>query len=56
MLRRVIFDREGGHTRSLNRILEAAKVQREPKRALSEQNKRGLFLGTGGEALQGAER
>ena len=37
----------------LYRILEAAKIRSEPKRALSEQNERGLFLGTGGEALQG---
>jgi hypothetical protein len=33
-----------GRTRPLNRILEAAKIRREPKRALSEQNERGLFL------------
>jgi hypothetical protein len=39
---------ERGRTRPLNRILEAAKMQREPKRALNEQNERGLFLGTGG--------
>ena len=37
-----------GHTRPLNRILEAAKIRREPVWALSEQNERGLFLGTGG--------
>jgi hypothetical protein len=35
---------ERGHTRPLNRILEAAKIRREPKRALSEQNERSLFL------------
>jgi hypothetical protein len=34
---------ERGRTWSLNRILEAAKIRREPKRALSEQNERGLF-------------
>jgi hypothetical protein len=34
---------ERGRTRPLNRILEAAKIRREPKRALSEQNERGLF-------------
>jgi len=34
-----------GRTRPLNRILEAAKIRREPKRALSEQNERGLFWG-----------
>jgi hypothetical protein len=28
---------ERGRTRPLNRILEAAKIRREPKRALSEQ-------------------
>jgi hypothetical protein len=39
---------ERGRTRPLNRILEAAKMQREAKRALNEQNERGLFLGTGG--------
>jgi hypothetical protein len=44
---------ERGRTRLLNRILEAAKIRREPVWALSEQNERGLFLGTGGEALQG---
>jgi hypothetical protein len=44
---------ERGRTRPLNRILEAAKIRREPVWALSEQNERGLFLGTGGEALQG---
>src|SRR2546423_12476896 len=33
-----------GRTRPLNRILEAAKIRRVPKRALSEQNERGLFL------------
>ena len=44
---------ERGRTRPLNRILEAAKIRREPVLALSEQNERGLFLGTGGEALQG---
>jgi hypothetical protein len=47
---------ERGRTRPLNRILEAAKIRREPVWALSEQNERGLFLGTGGEALQGGER
>ena len=35
---------ERGHTRPLNRILEAAKIRREPVWALSEQNERGLFL------------
>jgi hypothetical protein len=35
---------ERGRTRPLNRILEVAKIRREPKRALSEQNERGLFL------------
>jgi hypothetical protein len=55
MLRRVIFDRERGRTRPLNRILEAAKIRREPVWALGEQNERGLFLGTGGEALQNIE-
>jgi hypothetical protein len=39
---------ERGRTRPLNRILEAAKIRREPVWALSEQNERGLFLGTGG--------
>jgi hypothetical protein len=29
-----------GRTRPLNRILEAAQMRREPKRALSEQNER----------------
>ena len=29
-----------GRTRPLNRILEAAKMRREPKRGLSEQNER----------------
>jgi hypothetical protein len=33
---------ERGRTRPLNRILEAVKIRREPKRALSEQNERGL--------------
>jgi hypothetical protein len=33
-----------GRTRPLNRILEAAKIRREPKRVLGEQNERGLFL------------
>jgi hypothetical protein len=33
-----------GRTRPLNRILEAAKIRREPKRALNEQNQMGLFL------------
>ena len=33
-----------GRTRPLNRILEAAKIRREPKRALNEQNERSLFL------------
>jgi hypothetical protein len=31
-------------TRPLNRILEAAKIRREPVWALSEQNERGLLL------------
>jgi hypothetical protein len=44
---------ERGRTRPLNRILEAARIRREPVWALSEQNERGLFLGTGWEALQG---
>src|SRR5271163_3240336 len=42
---------ERGRTRPLNRILEAAKIRREPVWALSEQNERGLFLRTSGEAL-----
>ena len=42
---------ERRRTRLLNRILEAAKIQREPKRALSEQN--AVFLGMGGQALGG---
>ena len=46
---------ERGRTRPLNRILEAAKIRREPVWALSEQNERGLVLGTGGEALQNIE-
>ena len=46
---------ERGRMRPLNRILEAAKMRREPVWALSEQNERGLFLGTGGEALQNIE-
>jgi hypothetical protein len=33
-----------GRTRPLNRILEAVKIRRESKRALSEQNEKGLFL------------
>jgi hypothetical protein len=33
---------ERGRTRPLNRILEAAKIRREPVWALSEQNERGL--------------
>jgi hypothetical protein len=33
-----------GHTRPLNRILEAAKIRREPVWAPSEQDERGLFL------------
>jgi hypothetical protein len=45
-----------GRMRLLNRILEAAKMRREPKRALSEQNERwGAVFGTGGEALQNIE-
>jgi len=36
--------------RPLNRILEAAKIRREPKRAPSEQN---AVFGTGGKALDG---
>jgi hypothetical protein len=43
MLRRVIFD-TGGGTRPLNRILEAAKIRREPVWALGEQNERGLYI------------
>jgi hypothetical protein len=38
---------ERGRTRPLNRILEAAEIRGEPKRALSEQNERGLFLERG---------
>ena len=38
---------EKGRTQPLNRILEAAKKRREPKRALSEQNERGLLLELG---------
>jgi hypothetical protein len=38
---------ERGCTRPLNRILEAAKIRREPKRALSEQNERGPVFGNG---------
>jgi hypothetical protein len=34
---------ERGRTQPLNRILEAAEIRREPKRALFEQNERGLF-------------
>ena len=41
-----------GHTRPLNRILEATKIRREPKRALGEQNERGACFWNGGEALQ----
>jgi hypothetical protein len=52
---RELSSTERGRTRPLNRILEAAKIRREPVWALSEQNERGLFLGTGGEALQNIE-
>jgi len=38
---------ERGRTRPLNRILEAIKIRREPKRALSEQNERGLVFRNG---------
>jgi hypothetical protein len=48
---------ERGRTRPLNRILEAAKIRREPKRALSEQNERGPVFGTGGDKIsRGDER
>ena len=53
------FSTERGRTRRLSRILEAVKIRREPVWApsehvwaLSEQNERGLFLGTVGEALE----
>jgi hypothetical protein len=52
---RELSSTERGRTRPLNRILEAAKIRREPVWALSEQNERGLVLGTGGEALQNIE-
>jgi len=45
---------ERGRTRPLNRILEAAKIRREPVWALSEQNERGLFLGAAARALSAA--
>ena len=35
---------ERGRGWPLNRILEAAKIRKEPKRALSEQNERCLYL------------
>jgi hypothetical protein len=48
---------ERGRTRPLNRILEATKIRRKLKRALSEQNERGPIFRTSGDKIsRGDER